>query len=187
MEFEPSLLLRLQSSIRAEKTSVTNVLAGRACPYSILGPRVFKLVTGLTYLHQRNRPAAIIFPQRQLFYFFKPCVNFNNQSLKTTNCLAGYPSKGEDKDRLGRATEPRWVKAVGLKLSSIKKNPKDINMVYCNSLEPAELPSRNICGNTRGVWKHHNPVPCCWLFGKALCCSQGYRVLLVLLRACVLT
>lgn len=127
MEFEPTLFLRLHSGIRAEKRSVTNASAGRACPDPIPGAKVLKLVTSLTYLCQRNRPAAIIFPQRHPFSFFKPWVNVNNQSLKTANCLAVYPSKGEDKYKLGsfsgcRAAEPCWARAAGLKLHSVKIN-----------------------------------------------------------------
>lgn len=52
------------------------------------GAKVLNSVTALTYLYQRNTPAAIIFQQRHRFSFFKPCVNVINMSLKTANCLA---------------------------------------------------------------------------------------------------
>lgn len=171
---EPSLLLRLHSSIRGEKRSLTNASAGRACPNPIPGAKVLKLVTGLTYLCQRNRPAAVIFPQRHPFSFFKPCVNVNNQSLETANCLGGHHSKGEDKDRLGsssgcRAAESCWARAAGLELSSIKKNPKDINMVYCNNLEPAELPNRNKSVETPGEFGSITTQPHASAFLAKLC------------------
>lgn len=94
--------------------------------FPVPGAKVLNLVTALTYLYQRNMPYAIIFQQRHHFSFFKPCVNVNNKSLKTANCLAWYTSKGEDKDRLGSfsgssVAEPCWARAAGLKLSSIKK------------------------------------------------------------------
>jgi len=55
-------------------------------------------------------------------------------------------------------------------------------MFYCNSLEPAELPSRSkSVERPRGVGSIVTQY--CRLHGKALCRCQGCRVLLVLLRA----
>lgn len=93
---------------------------------SVPGGKVLNFVTALTYLYHRNMPAAIVFQQRHPFCFLKPSVNVNNKLLKTANDLAWYPSKGEDKDRLGSFSgcseaEPCWVRAAGLKLSSNKK------------------------------------------------------------------